>query len=35
MTSTISRASENGRPLRPVGRGIIGSDNDHWTPENI
>jgi len=29
IPSTISRASENGRPLRTVGRGSISSINDH------
>ena len=29
MPSTMSRASANGLPLRPVGRGSIPSINDH------
>ena len=34
MPSTMVRASENGRPLRPVGRGNISSINDHWASES-
>jgi DNA invertase Pin-like site-specific DNA recombinase len=34
MPSSIVRASENGRPLRPVGRGSIDSINDHWASES-
>jgi hypothetical protein len=34
IPSSIDRASENGRPFFPVGRGNIGSINDHWTSDN-
>lgn len=35
IPSSIWRASENGRPRRPVGRGSKSSINDHWASDNI
>lgn len=34
MPSSIVRASENGRPFLPVGRGSIPSINDHWASDS-